>query len=256
MTKLNGARILVTRPEHQADTLCQLITEQGGEAIRIPGLSIVAHEDSARIQKTLAELAKFQWLVFISANAVNFAVKANGGKIHHNSLLCLVAIGSATAKALHAAGLTVDLMPTTAQNSDALLVMPQMQDVAGQRFLIVRGSGGRETLADTLRARGAKVTYLEVYKRRMPQADNTQLRALLVTRQLAVVTATSVEILQNLLVMTGAGMRQYLLTTPLVVISERIRQAALAMGFEQVAVTEYPSDNAVLETVTTYVTGG
>lgn len=256
MTKLNGARILVTRPEHQADTLCQLITEQGGEAIRIPGLSIVAHEDSARIQKTLAELAKFQWLVFISANAVNFAVKANGGKIHHNSLLCLVAIGSATAKALHAAGLTVDLMPTTAQNSDALLVMPQMQDVAGQRFLIVRGSGGRETLADTLRARGAKVTYLEVYKRLMPQADNTQLRALLATRQLAVVTATSVEILQNLLVMTGAGMRQYLLTTPLVVISERIRQAALAMGFEQVAVTEYPSDNAVLETVTTYVTGG
>jgi uroporphyrinogen-III synthase len=256
MGTLNGARILVTRPEYQADTLCQLITQHGGEAIRMPTLAIVAHEDSVGIQKTLAESAKFQWLVFISANAVNFAVKANGGKIHHNSLSRLAAIGPATAKALHAAGLTVDLMPTTAQNSEALLAMPEMQDVAGQQFLIVRGSGGREALADTLRARGAKVRYLEVYKRLMPLADNTQLRALLATRQLAVLTATSVETLQNLLLMTGTEAKQYLLTTPLVVISERIRQAALAMGFEQVAVTEYPSDNAVLETVTTYVTGG
>jgi uroporphyrinogen-III synthase len=256
MANLNGARILVTRPEHQADKLCQLITEQGGEAIRFPTLAIVGHEDRAGIQKKLAQMAKFHWLVFISANAVNFAVKANGGKIHHNNSPRLVAIGPATAQALQSIGLAVDLMSTAPHNSVTLLAMAQLQDIAGQHFLIVRGSGGREDLAETLRARGAKVEYLEVYNRIMPHSDSSQVLALLATRQLAVVTATSVETLQNLLIMLGPSARQHLLTTPLVVISERIRQAAVAMGFEQVAVTEFASDMAMLKTVTTYVTGG
>jgi uroporphyrinogen-III synthase len=80
--------------------------------------------------------------------------------------------------------------------------------------------------------------------------------ALLAIHQLAVVSATSVETLQNLILMTGTQARQHLLATPLVVISERLRQAAVAMGFEQVTVTGCASDMAILDTVTTYVTGG
>jgi uroporphyrinogen-III synthase len=83
MKSLNGARILVTRPVDQANKLSELIAEHGGEAICLPAVAIVEHEDRVNIQKKLANLSEFQWLVFISANAVNFAVKANGGKIHH-----------------------------------------------------------------------------------------------------------------------------------------------------------------------------
>jgi uroporphyrinogen-III synthase len=256
MTSLNGARILVTRPEHQADRLCQLIADQGGEAIRFPTLAIVGHEDSAGIQKRLANLAKFQWLVFISANAVNFAVKANGGKIRHHSALRFVAIGSATAQAMQAAGLAVDLMPTEGQNSEALLAMNAMQAIAGQHFLLVRGVGGREDLAETLRARGADVEYLEVYKRIIPHIGNSGVPVLLATGQVDVVTVTSVETLKNLLVMVGAAAKQQLLETPLVVMSDRIRGCAVEMGFRQVVVTQSPSDAAMLETVTTMVTGG
>ena len=256
MANSNGARIWVTRPEHQTDRLLQLSAEQGVEAVRFPTLAIVAQEDSEPIQKRLANLAKFQWLVFISANAVNFAVKANGGKIRHHSGLRFVAIGSATAQAMQAAGLPVDLMPAEGQNSEALLAMDAMQAVTGQGFLLVRGSGGREDLAAALRARGADVEYLEVYKRVIPHKGNSCVPVLLATGQLDVVTVTSVETLKNLLVMVGAAAKQQLLETPLVVMSDRIKGCAVEMGFKRVAVTQSPSDAAMLETVTTMVTGG
>lgn len=251
MLDLNGARILVTRPEHQANKLSQLITEHGGESVRFPALAIVEHEDSIGIQQKLANLDKFQWLVFISANAVNFAVKANGGKIRQLSTQRIAAIGSSTAQALQAVGLSVDVMPESSYTSEALLATEQMQHIDGQCFLIVRGMGGREELAEALRSRGAEVDYLEVYKRIIPHMDNSHLLALLATNTLAVVTATSVEVLQNLLVMVGIGARQQLLKIPLVVVSERIRCVAVGLGFERIAVTEYPSDTAILETVAT-----
>ena len=42
----------------------------------------------------------------------------------------------------------------------------------------------------------------------------------------------------------------------LVVVSKRIRQIAADMGFKRIAVTNGPSDVAILETVTMCVTGG
>jgi uroporphyrinogen-III synthase len=43
---------------------------------------------------------------------------------------------------------------------------------------------------------------------------------------------------------------------PLVVVSNRIRQIATDIGFKRIAVTNSPSDVAILETVTMCVTGG
>lgn len=252
---LNGARVLVTRPAHQAENLSRLIQERGGEAIRFPVLDIVARDNTDEVQDALKNLDKFQWVVFISPNAVNFALKANNGKIDRLKAVRFAAVGRVTAQALEAAGLTVDVVPEQGHTSEALLSMPQMQQVKGQACLIVRGEGGREELANTLRSRGAVVQYLEVYKRTIPSIDSSQVVQLLAQHRLDVITATSGEALQNLLIMLGENNHQLLLPIPIVVVSDRIRQLAAGMGFKRIAVTENPADTAILETVTIVCNG-
>ncbi len=251
---LNGAHVLVTRPEHQAAYLSRLIEQQGGVAIRFPTMEIVARDDD-RIIDTLANLDSFQWVIFISANAVNFALKANSGKIPRTKSVRFAAVGQATAQAMKMAGLLVDLVPEHAYNSEALLALPQLQQVKGQHCLIIRGEGGREQLATTLRSKGAKVDYLEVYKRVIPEIDSSPVVELLAQHRLDVITVTSAEALQNLKLMLGEKNNKLLLSIPLVVVSDRIRCIAADMGFNRITVTDSPTDAAILETVITCVTG-
>lgn len=245
----------MTRPAHQAENLSRLIQGRGGEAVRFPVLDIVARDNIEEVQYALKNLDKFQWVVFISPNAVNFALKANNGKIDRLKTVRFAAVGRATAQALEAAGLTVDVVPEQGYTSEALLAMPQMQQVKGQACLIVRGEGGREELANTLRSRGAVVQYLEVYKRTIPSIDSSQVVQLLAQHRLDVITVTSGEALQNLLIMLGENNHQLLLPIPIVVVSDRIRQLAAGMGFKRIAVTENPADTAILETVTIVCNG-
>ena len=254
---LNGAHVLVTRPAHQAENLCRLIEGRGGVAIRFPTLAIAAFTDTQAIQNRLAQLYSYQWLVFISANAVTMhSYYSDGDKIEKFKSIRIAAIGKATAQALALAGLPVDLVPDAGYNSEALLAMPQMQQMQGLRCLIVRGEGGREALATTLRNRGATVDYLDVYRRIIPNSDSSQPTLLLAQDKLTVITATSGAALQNLLIMLEEKHHPRLFATPLVVVSDRIRQIAADQGFKRIAVTNSPSDAAILETVTMCVTGG
>lgn len=253
MNHLKGARVLVTRPAHQAKKLCRLLAECGGAPIRLPTLEIVATNDCRPIRAVLTPPGRFQWLVFISVNAVNFALKANSGKIEMFEPTRIAAIGRATAQALEMAGLPVDLKPLDGFDSEALLLQLPLQQ--GQRCLIVRGEGGREELADGLRKQGADVEYLEVYKRIMPNIDTAPVISLLTDKRLDCITMTSGQALQNLMTMLGEGHHQALFAIPLAVVSDRIKSMAEHMGFKRIAVADNPSDTAILETVTTLING-
>ena len=250
--RLNNALILVTRPAAQAETLCRLIEQHQGNALRFPTLEIqIAEVDPGSIERAL----ECNWLIFTSTNAVDFAVKAFGGKMNDLYSVQLAAVGQATAEALRKAGLNVACVPKTEFSSEGLLAEPGMQAVSGQRVMIVRGVGGREKLAQTLRSRGAVVDYLEVYQRCKPELDNTALVTSLSDDCLSAITITSTEALQNLLAMVDEASGVRLRKLPLVVVSERIAALAQELGFTQIAVSQQPTDAAILETLTTLLNG-
>ena len=254
---LGKAHVLVTRPSQQSENLSRLIDALNGVAVRFPTLAIVPLDDSRHIQNTLAHLDKYQWLVFISANAVTMhGYYSDSDKIKKFKSTRIAAIGKATKDALMLAGLAVDLVPESPYNSEALLARPEMQDVKGQRFLIVRGQGGLDDLANILRSRGADVDYLDLYKRIIPSENCSQVIFLIEQNKLDVITITSGEALQNLFIMLEKKYHQLLLEIPLIVVSHRIRQIAADIGFKKIAVTNSPSDGAILEKVTMCVTGG
>jgi len=153
-------------------------------------------------------------------------------------------VGAATAQALAALGCAPDLMPEH-YDSEGLLALPALAHPAGQRVLIVRGEGGRALLGETLAGRGAQVYFAEVYRRGLPAVDAGPLLACW-ERDVQVVTVTSGEILDNLARLLGAAGRSRLCTTPLVVISERLQQAATALGVAQVMRAAGADDAALL----------
>ncbi len=245
----------MTRPGHQSGHLSELIVRQGGGVVLFPTLEIKTIDGDERVSNKLQMPGYFHWLFFVSVNAVNFAVKANNGKIDVFKQSRIAAIGKATAETLREHGLNIDLLPENGFNSEALLEMPVLHDMRGTNCLIIRGRGGREKLADSLRKRGASVEYLEIYQRIRPTTDSSGLISLLEQNQLSAVTITSAEALKNLLAMVGERPAALLTAIPLVVISDRIRRLAEAAGFKTIAVTEEPADSAILDTLIMLING-
>ena len=226
---LAGRGILVTRPAHQADHLCRLIEAAGGRPIRFPVLEIRPSADPDAAAAALGRLADYDVAVFVSANAVQQAVAAMGPR-PWPSRVEIAAIGAATAQALMAQGLVVTHCPVADFTSEALLALPALQGLAGRRVLILRGDGGRDQLRDTLRARGAEVDYLEVYRRCLPEADSAPLLDRWRSGEIDAVMVTSNESLRNLTTIVGTLGKPLLRATPLIVPNARTAALARELG--------------------------
>jgi uroporphyrinogen-III synthase len=250
MSDLKQAHILVTRPAHQAENLCLLIRANKGIPIRFPTIEIVPLMlEKSEIEQTLT---RADWFIFTSTNAVRcYCSELDDAKMRHLKNKSCLAIGKATAQALIEAGLNVDLMPLDGYNSEALLDLADLQNVSHKNIVIIRGENGRETLAETLRKRGATVSYQDVYKREMPQSDCTEI----LQQQLDFITITSGEAIENLVKMLPATQHDLLKKIPLIVVSERIQTIAKNLGFETIALAKMPSDDAILKTITTIING-
>lgn len=229
MLKLNQVKILVTRPSHQSEHLCQLIEAEGGLPIRLPVIEIVEIDDKSALLDCRARINELDIAIFISVNAVEKSlpiILGQAQKNHFPPTIQLIAIGKRTTETLQAWGLTA-LCPPPPFNSEALIKMPQMQteSLQGKNIVIFRGEGGRELLAETLRQRGATVNYINTYRRRQPSTP-----AWLSNTPIDIITATSVEGLRNLFAMLDG--QPWLYHTPLVVISERVEKEAKQLGVQ------------------------
>lgn len=249
---LHGMRVVITRPSHQAEPLCRAIERAGGEPVRFPALTIAPPTDPETARRALEALREVDWLVFVSANAVQGARELVGEALTRSPAR-FAAVGEGTARSLAALGRPADLVPREGAGSEGLLAMPELaaERVSGARVLIVRGEGGRELLAETLRERGAGVDYAEVYRRARPAVeDSGALRAAwLEPRRPDAVVATSPAILDNLVTMlAGSSAEAVLLGTRLVVVSERMMRAARAHRFErEPVIAEGPDEGAVVD---------
>jgi len=230
---LDGLHVVVTRPAHQAEALCDLIEQQGGHAIRFPVLEIVEPRDHDALYAVIDRLPDYDLAIFISPNAVHRAMNLISARAGLPPSLAIAAVGRASAKALNQHGCSEVISPQQKFDSEALLAMAELQQVAGKRIVIFRGEGGRELLADTLRERGAHVDYAECYRRAKPDTDVNPLLQHWVRNEVDIIIVTSDEGLHNLYELVGELGRQWLMKTPLVVVSERTRVLAQQMGFTQ-----------------------
>ncbi|MDP2227169.1 MAG: uroporphyrinogen-III synthase [Moraxellaceae bacterium] len=177
MTSLSGLHILNTRPAHQSGDLSAALRAAGATVSELPLIAITPLALPADAERLLLDLDRFNGVFFVSANAARLALDAVAGFWPQWPYrLPAYAVGQRTAVALEDAGLTV-ITPEQA-DSEGLLALPELAEVSGQRFLLLRGESGRELLADTLRARGAQVEIIGLYRRDLPADACQQWQAL------------------------------------------------------------------------------
>lgn len=224
---LAGVHIAVTRPPEQATKLTAAITAEGGQVISFPLLDIKGLQNLDDFHTAVTPLSQFDWAVFISSNAVQHGMPLLQ-QAGISPALKFAAIGPTTAASLQKFGITEVLTPSERFDSEALLALPALQQMEGQRVLIVRGVGGREVLADTLKQRGAEVVFGECYRRVNPQNSAQVLAQAYDEGKLQGIIVTSSEALRFLLALASEA--DWLKATPLFVNHARIAEQAYESG--------------------------
>lgn len=205
---LSGQTVLVTRPAHQGDDLRALLEAEGAQVLHIPTIEIQPPASTEALDAALARIESYQWLLFTSANAVDFFFRRASelrvpkfdeaiGRIR------VCAIGPATRAAAEAAGLTVHLVP---EEYVAESIVDAFADEALQdcRILLPRAAAARDVAPDALRAQGATVDAVDSYRSGIPLASRAAIAALLEQQtRLDWVTFTSSSTVKNFLAMGG-----------------------------------------------------
>jgi uroporphyrinogen-III synthase len=160
----------------------------------------------------------------------------------------MVAISRGTRRELERHGVSGALAAEDGADSEALLALPALQQLAGQRIAIFRGEGGRGLLGDTLRARGASVEYVECYRRVRPRSDPAPLVAAWREGKVHAVTVSSAQGLSNLFGLLDA---ELLNSLPLFVPHARVADEARRLGARE-TIAAGPADDEMLASLVAY----
>jgi len=233
--------VLVTRPLGQGQALCEAIESRAGKTVQIPLIEISPLEQAEQIQTLkgrIQNLDNYHILIFISSNAASYGADwINDYWPQFPVGVEVIAIGPTTAETVSSLLGCQVISSDSGMSSEDLLALPVLVDVAEKRIAIVRGLGGRELLAQSLRNRSAQVEYLEVYQRRPIAIQVEDFRRELTEHSVNVLTITSSESLHNLLDALGDNKAEMSLL-PLLVPSQRVAQQARQAGFEKVVNAE------------------
>ena len=248
MTALDGVSVLMTRPGVPGEDLAREIESHGGIALRAPMLVIDAPPDDSTAHRVAAEIESFDIAIFVSRNAVEYgltliaAADLAGREVY--------AVGPGTAGELAGRGVTDVQTPSHDFSSDGLLALDGFREshLKERRVVIFRGNEGRETLADTLRTRGATVEYCECYLRGPPTVE---LSVVLSAHQLRcpdIGLATSLDALKNLADSIEREGQERLFGMPMLVVGSRIGAEVSALGFsEPPVIVANPSNDSIIK---------
>lgn len=195
-------RVLVTRAAHQASALGDALAAHGLLVVSIPTIAIEPPSDEyASLHQAMAQLDEYDWIAFTSANAVAVFAEQRE-ELGVDEVPCRIAsIGAATTRAIHDAGLSVDLQPDTAVAEELVRVLRPR--VAGGNVLLVRAESARDVLPVKLEAAGARVAIATAYRTVVPFESVALLRAELPA--IAAITLASSSAVRNLLELCDAA---------------------------------------------------
>ncbi|MBI2890209.1 MAG: uroporphyrinogen-III C-methyltransferase [Nitrospirae bacterium] len=190
---LFGVSVVVTRPLEQSRAMVEALEEAGARVTACPTIRVQALREGAPLRRALRELETYDYVIFTSANGVRYffeAMERIGRDARAMSRARMVAIGPETARAIEARGIRTDIRADEFV-AEGILKKLGARRLAGKRILIPRALDAREVLPDTLRARGARVDVIPMYRTLTEPGLAARLRRLLADTRIDCVTFTS-----------------------------------------------------------------
>jgi uroporphyrinogen III methyltransferase/synthase len=201
---LFSKRVVVTRTRDQASELVNLLENFGAECIEYPMIALEPVASYEILDRALAEIETYHWLLFTSINAVDYFFKRlfeMGKDVRDLKGPKIAAVGKVTAEALLSRGIRPDLLPQEF-TGDGLAESLAGKGVRDLRILIPRALKARETLPEALGRVGAEVTVAPVYQNVLPTNNageqlQEELRRALQEKSVDMVTFTSSSTVKN-----------------------------------------------------------
>ncbi|MCE2596123.1 uroporphyrinogen-III synthase [Motilimonas cestriensis] len=240
-------RILVTRPQRHQQPLIDALVQQGWFAIGQPLLEISASPEIESLAMSQHQLARFQFIIAISDNAVRYA--NNWLKQQHLSWpnqAQYLAVGKNTADCWQQLAQVNACYPESA-DSEGLIAMPALQAIDQSEILILKGNAGRDLIASSLQKAGAKVTEVSTYQRLPIPLSQSETLTKWQQNHINSVIITSGEILFALINVVPNHERNWLFKLNLIVISQRIAKLAREAGFIKVWIAQGASQSALIQ---------
>ena len=233
--------VLLTRPSDKSQQLSQMLAAHDIPSHCTPLLSIVAI-DEPEMPSKLAALHPDDIVIAISVNAV---INADAQIEHWPSNPTYLAVGQASVDAFLAIGISAKC-PKIA-TSEGLLALPILSNVKNRSIVILRGEGGREILAQQLTARGARVSYCQLYRRQSLVSNRESEVLTWQQKKINIIVVTSAEIFLTLYQCLADNHLAWLRGCTVIVPSMRVAQAAYDHGLTNVETANGASNQAILQ---------
>ena len=240
--------ILVTRPSPAGEQLVSRLRTLGQVAWSFPLIEFSPGRELSALADRINTLQEGDLLFALSQHAVEFAhAQLQQQSLSWTTAPRYFAIGRSTALALHTVSGADVRYPLDREISEVLLQLSELQTIAGKRALILRGNGGRELLGETLRERGADVTFVECYQRCAKHYDGAEEAMRWHARGINTLVVTSGEMLQQLWSLIPHWYREnWLLRCRLLVVSERLANQARELGWQDIRIADNADNDALL----------
>jgi len=164
---LFGRRVAVTRARAQAGELCEALEALGAEVIELPLVEIRPHVDRDMTIEIFAEIGRYDWLVFTSANGVrhffDLFLKAFRD-LRALGVMRIACVGEATAHPVHALHLEVEICPETGTAEALAEAMVATGSLENAKVLVITGNLNRDLLVKKLEEAGSIVDTFQVYE--------------------------------------------------------------------------------------------
>ena len=245
---LRGRRVLICRPRPEAERLAEAFKRAGADVRVLPMLEREPITDDPSIRTRILSIDEFDHIIAVSPYAAGLLIDwLDTCWPQTPTGILWYGVGAGSAAVLSAYGLDTR-QPINGLTSEALLDLPELAQLDHEKVLIVRGEQGRDLLPEALRARGARVTLLPLYRRFAPDHDESALQHSISAFDPEVVVTLSGETLNNLISLgnnTGHNLKHCLMVVPV----ERIAEQARKAGLRQTCVPESLADHAIVAAV-------